>query len=466
MNRHLTKLREILLRYTSMELWKQYLVVAIPFGVAFVLFIPPFQVPDEPVHYFRAQDIAHGNIVCVDMRVFIETDELEFPDIIEHGKVAFHSDVNSDTSKLFEDREVDNDIDGSDKRIATCGASPFGYIASSSGVLLGSLFENELISFYLGRFFNLFLSISLMALAVKLIPIGKRVVFAVGIFPVTLMLFGSFSYDALTISSIALFIAYILHLESKLTIDNKSLLILAALTIVAMSVKISYQPYLLILLTLYRRNSSMREKFYKTVYIISLLFIVGILVLTGIHQSSEIGFYDSRINPSEQVQHILNNPVQFLVILFRLYILNLNGIISSAIGYMGWLDYSIGTLGLWAGNVLIFLALLNPLDLPKRYKVTTILALVSASIITVLLVSIAMYTRWTPVGSDSILGIQGRYLTIPLLAILVSITGIVVIKKKDTFIEFKGNSYSIMFTIFLLILLIKAVLSTIVRYYI
>ena len=42
---------------------KIFLVLALLFGTLFVLITPPFQGPDEPVHFYRATQIANVNFI-------------------------------------------------------------------------------------------------------------------------------------------------------------------------------------------------------------------------------------------------------------------------------------------------------------------------------------------------------------------------------------------------------------------
>lgn len=40
-----------------------FLFLGIIYGTAFLFVIPPFQVPDEYEHYYKAYDISEGNII-------------------------------------------------------------------------------------------------------------------------------------------------------------------------------------------------------------------------------------------------------------------------------------------------------------------------------------------------------------------------------------------------------------------
>src|SRR5580704_14704365 len=55
------------IRWTRPE--RAFLVIAIVFGQALVVLIPPFQSADEPYHFFRAYQITEGNFVARQMDV-------------------------------------------------------------------------------------------------------------------------------------------------------------------------------------------------------------------------------------------------------------------------------------------------------------------------------------------------------------------------------------------------------------
>ena len=42
---------------------KYFLIVGLTFGLLFIIFTPPFQGPDEGVHFLRVTQIANGNII-------------------------------------------------------------------------------------------------------------------------------------------------------------------------------------------------------------------------------------------------------------------------------------------------------------------------------------------------------------------------------------------------------------------
>lgn len=42
---------------------KAFLIIGLIFGILFLLVVPPFQVPDEPNHFFRAYQLSEGEII-------------------------------------------------------------------------------------------------------------------------------------------------------------------------------------------------------------------------------------------------------------------------------------------------------------------------------------------------------------------------------------------------------------------
>ena len=100
--------------------------------------------------------------------------------------------------------------------------------------------------------------------------------------------------------------------------------------------------------------------------------------------------------------------------------------INEAIGSkLGWLEISVNPFIITSFIVLLILATIsekNTLEFKWKSKIWLLLIILAIS----LLINVAMYVSWTPVGANIVNGVQGRYFT-PIL-----ILALLCLVKKDT----------------------------------
>ena len=91
--------------------------------------------------------------------------------------------------------------------------SPVAYIPQIFGTIIARLLHFGWIPLIMmGRLFNLIFFIILIYWAIKIIPIGKMVIFSIALLPMSMELASSFSYDSVIISLCVFFTAYVFYL--------------------------------------------------------------------------------------------------------------------------------------------------------------------------------------------------------------------------------------------------------------
>jgi len=214
-----------------------FLGVSLVFGLLMVVVTPPFQVPDEPQHLYRSYQIAELNIFKYSDS--IPQSLVQLASISNRMKFMAHEK----TSKR-EILALANIKLNPGKR--TNAESPnyiMPYLPQAFGIFIGKLFHLEpLWLFYLGRVFNLLVSVMLLFIAIKTTPVLKWLFFLLSIMPMTVYLMSSLSYDALTISLSFLLIATILNyaLNEAKVIRVRDILILFLISIILASAKPPY----------------------------------------------------------------------------------------------------------------------------------------------------------------------------------------------------------------------------------
>jgi uncharacterized membrane protein len=189
-----------------------FVVAGICALLAFTFITPPFQVPDEIGHFWRAETIAYGTIV---------------PRMSPTGAVG---EVPKDVAGLVQvfwrptgDVHITRDDFhrarwlrvGGESPVAVrfpAGYTPVPYVPQIAAALIGRFTHAiPLVTFYLGRLLNALAFLALAAIAIRITPVLKWLFTAVALLPMALYLGASWSPDAMTIAASLLFTAGLLR---------------------------------------------------------------------------------------------------------------------------------------------------------------------------------------------------------------------------------------------------------------
>lgn len=208
-----------------------YLAAALSTGFLFSFMTPAFTVPDERTHvdtiymisndllgirdvpgpdklYKRAADIDSSRVNTMPMNAdrYREAEEGLFgsvPDLTLDGNAS-------------DGREL---VTGY-ARTALENVTIFNYLPAAIGFTLGRLADRNLITMVmLARWMNLLASVLVMYAAVRRMPYGKACLAVIGLFPKTLQVTASCSYDGMLIAGAFFFIACVFDMMEK--IDSK-----------------------------------------------------------------------------------------------------------------------------------------------------------------------------------------------------------------------------------------------------
>jgi uncharacterized membrane protein len=179
-----------------------FVVMALPVGVFLVFAQPPGQGLDEAAHFYRVWTLANGLLV----------------DPTHHGQTGapisqcvlqylnhFAAAASRRSSFSFE-QYWHNSVPCSSKTTFTgfpgsAVYSPVAYVPSIVAVWLLHLIGFTLpVVFFAGRLTSLLTFVALYALAIKIAPVGKPVLFVLGLLPTTLLLASTYSADPMTIA--------------------------------------------------------------------------------------------------------------------------------------------------------------------------------------------------------------------------------------------------------------------------
>jgi len=158
--------------------------------------------------------------------------------------------------------------------------------------------------------------------------------------------------------------------------------------------------------------------------IIGVPFIFVATWLYFIHPNFSVIFAPGwlHINTKLQVAHILQHPLKFAAMFFKI---SPSGIVANTkmfIGVLGWLDLSFPHIYyILAFIILIIGFIINGKFKNKDHTYVRVALLISA-FITIIAIITVQYITWAPLDSPSLAGMAGRYLlpVFPFVALAVS----------------------------------------------
>ena len=262
-----------------------FALVALVVGFAYVVLIPPFQVPDEAAHLYRAYGTS--NFTCVGEPMIkvpsaLTQEQDRFPALLENYSLQ---------TRLLAQRAAIDPIDsppleGSDSRIEDDNGNLYScvpYLPTAVVFVVGRFVRAPaLLIYYSGKLANLLVYVALLSLSLLILPGYRPVLMVVALLPMTLQQVGSFPADSLTISLSFLLFAYCLHLAfgNYKLLGPKQFLILLALFVALSLCKFNIWFLLIILIIPTSRFGSKRRQY---LVVAGLLFLM--LGVAGVWQA-------------------------------------------------------------------------------------------------------------------------------------------------------------------------------------
>ena len=370
----------------------------------YMLICPLGMAPDEINHFFRAYEIANVSLVSKPMGG-IGVGGNYLPKAIEDYN-NFNSWIDeNDTKEIYFGN--------------TALYSPVSYLPQAIGIKLAGLVTNNVQKiFYGGKLVNAVCCFILCILALHYIPIGKKLLFIIMIFPMSLQEMVSLAPDGLTISLSLFMISYIFHLSyTKERITNIDMIILFTSSLIISLCKIVYVTLLLLLFIIPSSKFKTKKVYYT--FTLSTIGISGIANLIWLKISS--GFlveFTPGVNSFEQVKYILRNPVTYIVISIRTTLKFLNDWIATMVGArLGALNIITCPL-IWIilTYMLVYYTFYGD-NTKIIYRKKDLYILLSIFLCCTILIYTSLYVQWTSLKNVIIEGIQGRYF-IPILPTL------------------------------------------------
>lgn len=417
-----------------------FLFAAIFWGLINIVLTPPFLVPDEPAHFFKALHLSNGNF-------FPRVSNNHVGDYFQKGSefvlVPFDSLFHetgkrftfSDLEKAFNIR-FDPKAKSFNQFPNTARLFPVPYFPQVLGISAAKLlFQSPLCWLYLGRLLNLFTWICLVFLAIKNIPLHKWTLVLTALLPMHINLASSLSADTFT-NAIA-FLGISLFLKISLQTGFVSRKEVVWLMLVFLLIALSKNVYVIfgmLLLLIPASKFHTRKPYFNTLLLAAMVglagFLAGSIYTSRVYALTDPGvpFFHhlssnlDSVDHNKQMNFIAENPWKYFAIMSISLWNQLDALVYSGIGVLGWLDvvlpfwyyvfmiFALPSVALCEGSTQSFL------NLKSKMLIFFVVAL------TVILVFTISYLTWTPVGKPTIDGLQGRYFipVLPLFLLLFS----------------------------------------------
>jgi len=401
-----------------------FVLVGIVFGIIFIFITPPFQASDEDSHFYRAFHVSEGNITA---RRYLDKDiagdylPKSLVDVVAKlsSNIPFHHENKQKIEDMID--VLNQPLDSSNRTFVrfpvSAWISPVAYIPQGLGIMLGRIFRcSPIVLMYLGRIFNLLFWLILVYRAIKITPVFKWVFLLLALMPMSLFLSASLSADSLTNSLSFLLVALLLRyvFDKDKNIERSDLYILFLLgALLALS---KPHIYLLLLFLLIPREKIGSKGKYITIFLSLYLLDIALQGMWCFAIRNLFVRIRTGVETPQQIFFILVYPLQYLFIIIKTLLKYGLFLADSFIGRLGWLDTPLPVFLIVSYYLmLIFVSLLDYEDnisIGYRQKITL---LISIFLGTFSIFSL-QYIFYTPLGQDTIEGIQGRYF-IPLAPI-------------------------------------------------
>ncbi|MCB4756389.1 MAG: DUF2142 domain-containing protein [Elusimicrobia bacterium] len=446
---------------------KIFLLVSLLFGIPLCFITPPFQVPDEVNHFFRAYQISQGQLITVregdQLGGWIPKSLFDTASATTEGfSIMFHPERKINLNRIFSSFSQPQQEEKKFLNFPnTALYTPVPYIPQVIGIAIGNWLKSPpLLFFYFGRLTNLLASVSITFLAIATAPFYQWFFFLYALTPMTVFLRSSLSADPFTNAISLLFIAVTLKLAfvRRGFIPNKLLLAYFSL---ALLVALSKQAYILLLLLYFLiplTNIGSPKRYWSAFSVGSSCCLVVWLIATTLvtnkyNMPSTFGAY-----LSNQTNLLLSHPAHFFTVALKTAVSDKLRYIKEFLGQLGWLDTSLSTPFLILLGMALVISALSDGNERIEIKMGHRMIIFSAILSSTLLIFVSLYISGTQ-NKDNYIHLQGRYF-IP----IGSLPFLLLYNRKLAFLHRKGGAQILLFT-WSLVSLVYTTLVIIKRYY-
>jgi uncharacterized membrane protein len=414
---------------------KFFVVAGFVLATLLLVITPPFQAPDEINHFYRAWQVADGQLTGVK-----SDDRLggTIPASVEKTALPFlhlRHNMNRKTDRqeiyaashipLHSDSLVFRDFPN------TALYTPVSYAPQAVTIfVLRSFHCPPLYMLYATRVVTLLVWLIVIYYAIVLLPAFRWLFALLALLPMSLFANMAMSADMVTNATAFFTIAYILHCAyAPGVFTRKHLIVMLVLAFLLASAKIVYLPLLALLFLVPREKFSSRKSRLLHISSIALFALLVAACWSGVIGKlyTPYAAYNPRFrdgldlmpgaNVSGQIDHILTHDTFILRAILRSLKESAEMYVPGYVGTFGWLDTDLPHwLIVTAYCMLLFTALSGDRD-GIRWTGKQRAFLLALAFLLVSVVITSQLLSWEAVGSGRVMILQGRYF-IPVFPVL------------------------------------------------
>lgn len=390
-------------------------ILALVFGLAFIVTIPPFQVMDEEAHFYRAYQIGQGQF-WPERRGNSLGGELpkSLPALRQpFERLGFHAERKTDLGELKSAWGVP--LQKWDRAFlsfsTTARYPPLPYLGGGIAAAIGDALEiRPLATHYLGRLLHLLLWIAVMYAALRITPVFRWLFLCFALLPSSVYLASGVSADGLNNALCFLFSACLfrLALGTETALGFRQW---AVFTFLALLLAASKPGYVLLAAAFAivpaRKFSGLK---WPVLFALSAILAIGLQVFwLSLDGRAEVPLRSEvYMSYSIQKDFALHHPLIFIRLVVDSFLDYGLGIVGGFVGRFGWTEYGVPS---WLLVVIPLGLIAIALRDGGRIEIRPWQKLWAAGVTIglFLFICLSQFLTWTPVGIPIIQGLQGRY---------------------------------------------------------
>ncbi len=417
--------------WASSHLALVYLAIALPVSLVLCFLTQPLHSLDEPAHFLRIVQLAHGQVMPVLGPDRHSTGSLQDTGVRRFAQFYgtkfdnyMHPERKTSMLELSRLRSLESDNrKGFIEHSNTTIYFPLAYAAPVAAVAVGSQLSNRpLYWFYEARIASalagLFLTWGVLSVAGR----GRLLFFVLSLLPICLFQMSALSADSILIpAALGLAVCFDRILDdAELPVAGVVLTLLAA-ALVGLG-KIAYMPLAvvapLVALAVHRRIDRTTLLLGAGSAVIlavwaSWTLLVHDLVFTIPEWQSSMG---GKIDVQKQLAFVIHHPLVFSKTLIKMLLHSNRYVTSFSGGVIGWLDTKLPR-PIVLGNLAALVAAVFLSQKRRRTPRGGVAVIYIAALVSAFAIFFLLYLQWNPVGRHFIDGVQGRYF-LPLLPVI------------------------------------------------
>ncbi len=389
-------------------------------GLLFTFANAPNQTPDEHTHFLRTYAISSGHFDFDPSREYPNDIHLlleEFSPFYSH----FHYQEDDQIIYRYEryfDRLAEGDVAVSDFADEPILMLILPYLPSALVIApLRALGVNALVLLWVARAVNVFIFAALCYYALKIANRFRVLLLGMMLFPTTLFIAASMSYDSAMLAMSLVLLAF----AFKEKITTRDIIIICLMTGYISHIKILNIMLIIPILLVIKSKWSTKISRWLFVVLASVSAFIGSVAVTS--YATAFSYFEpiprlDSVDPIGQIVFILSNIPRYLMVLLGTFYEN--EFFISDLSNFGWTDTPVPLVSYFALPIMLFVTVL--FSEHKKHDSTMMLIMFGVFIAYTLAAITGIYVTNTPVGMVRVVGAQARYFLPGIYAALLSLT--------------------------------------------